>query len=48
MQSTSIERRIESPSEVEDQQSESFAGDARGFAKQNVLYHEVAHTQIKS
>ena len=48
--STSIEcRRCESPPEAKDELSESFAGGARGFAKQNrPLHHEGANTQTKS
>ena len=49
--SASIERRRrESPPEAKDKRSESFAGGARGFGKQNLspLHHEGANTQIKS
>ena len=45
--SASIEhQRRESPPEVKDKRSESFAGGARGFAKQNraPLHHEGANT----
>ena len=49
--STSIERqRRESPPEAKNERNESFAGGARGFAKQTLspLHHEGANTQIKS